>query len=359
MSDQETVADKLRQLQIGYVPISKDMKGPGDRRRFCHYANGAGFSYEVADPSKKYDIVYVTYNADLAKWIRYKKKHGNATKLIFELVDSYLFEQDTLKSRTRGIANFFSGKTSKIYLNYKNALHEISRVADAVVCSTPEQQKELLKYNDNVHISLDIFEDEIPSTKADFDINNKVKLVWEGLPYTVFNILSISDILNQLKDQIELHVITDLEYYRLGGRFFKQQTRNVLSALKCPVVFHEWKSHTFSSIITSCDIGIIPIQEGHRLVEGKPENKLILFWLQKIPVITGNTAAYQRVMKDSGIELACSTRDDWVDAIAKLKNMKPDERMGLANVAWYYANQHYSQEQLYHKWTRLFDSVLS
>ena len=53
--------DKLR---IGYVPYSNDMTKPGDRRRFCYYAKKRNIKFEIAQPSKDYDVVVLTEGAD-------------------------------------------------------------------------------------------------------------------------------------------------------------------------------------------------------------------------------------------------------------------------------------------------------
>ena len=40
--------DWLKKLKIGYVPMSRDLKHPGDRRRFLYYAKQRNINFEIA-----------------------------------------------------------------------------------------------------------------------------------------------------------------------------------------------------------------------------------------------------------------------------------------------------------------------
>ncbi|MEZ5003132.1 MAG: hypothetical protein R2730_08835 [Chitinophagales bacterium] len=345
--------------KVGYVPLTPFMKGPGDRRRFVNYANNRNVSFELADPNKFYDIVYLTYNCVLSDWIKYKQKYGDKTKIIFELVDSYFAEDVTYKSRLRGIANYILRRTKKLYLDHRKALIELVSVADAIVCSTLEQKTYILNYNDNVHVSLDIFEDDISTTKEEYAASKKLKLVWEGQPYTIGNILSLKSVLNELKDKIELHIVTDKYYYKYYKKYFRKETSNILKELKCDYFLHEWKINTFSKKICDADLAIIPINMEDNLAKGKPENKLILFWKMGIPTITSATPAYERVMRRSDLNMACSDINDWKFKLNDYINLSSIERKAIAEKASAYAYEVYSREQIYEDWDKLFSSVIS
>ena len=55
----------FRDLKIGYSSYSFDCSAPGDRRRFAFYAKEKGISINIADPSKEYDIVYITTSSNI------------------------------------------------------------------------------------------------------------------------------------------------------------------------------------------------------------------------------------------------------------------------------------------------------
>ena len=145
---------------IGYTPYNTNLNVPGDRRRFIFYAHEKNLKFEIANPNVTYDVIYVTYGSDISTWINYKIKNPTV-KLIFELIDSYVFESLSFKTLFRGSIRYLQNKESKFWFNYKSALFKIITLADAIVCSSIIQKNFLLKYNKNIHISLDYFTNDI------------------------------------------------------------------------------------------------------------------------------------------------------------------------------------------------------
>ena len=89
-------------MKIGYVPYSSSLDMPGDRRRFVFYAETKGLTFEIADPSKKYDVVVLSERADLSVWSRYRH-----AKIVFDLIDSYLaIPQSDVRGLLRGVSKF-------------------------------------------------------------------------------------------------------------------------------------------------------------------------------------------------------------------------------------------------------------
>jgi hypothetical protein len=347
-----------KKLAIGYGAYSTDFSVPGDRRRFSAYAQYKGFTYEFADPSKEYDIVYITYNSNLGKWIEYKKKRGNKCKLIFELIDSYLSEDFTWKSALKGVFNYVTGRNSKFYFDYRRGIIELCEIADAIVCSTEEQKKIFDKYNTNIHVSTDIFSGDITNVKEDFRISHKLKIVWEGQPYTLHNILEIKSVLNELSDEIELHIVTDPFYNMFSNKYIKRRTANLINEIKCKKTFYKWEKETFSKIISSCDLSIIPIVMSNKMSFGKPENKLILLWQMGIPTLTSATPAYERVNKNAGLtQMICYNQLDWLNKIQKFKSISITERKELSDRAKKNVAELYCPELLYKKWDAIFLSI--
>lgn len=127
-------------LRIGYSSYSHDFTAPGDRRRFVFYAKESKLNFELADCTKTYDLIYITTSSNISEWIDYKKKHPE-TKLIFEIIDSYLLEGRKVRTYIKGIFRYLTAKDKRLYLNYQNAFIKIIQIADAVVCSTSQQKK--------------------------------------------------------------------------------------------------------------------------------------------------------------------------------------------------------------------------
>jgi hypothetical protein len=348
----------IASLRVGYTAYSDDYSMPSDRRRFVGYAKHRGINIEKAELNKDYDIVFLTYVGDLPRWIEKKKREKDKFKLIFELQDFYLAEPFSFKSVFRGLAKYVTGGTSKLYLNYKELLKEACRVADAVVCTSEEQKAAILAYNNNVHICLDYFEDEIQIIKSDYSFKSKkLKLVWEGQAGTLSNLLVIKDVLNDLKEEVELHVITDLSYYKYANKYGKTDSTTILKKIKCDKYFYNWEKEQFNRQIIDCDLAIIPIDINNGLQNGKPENKLILFWLMGMPVLSSSTPAYQRIMKKSGAHLNKVNPKEWHEALMMYKQLKQEDRTLLGIKCFEFAKQYYGREKIGDMWDKLCQSL--
>jgi hypothetical protein len=347
----------LTGIKIGYVPYSKNLDAPGDRRRFIFYANERGVKFERANYQSVYDVVYLTYGCDLAAWIAYKKCNPSV-KIVFELIDSYLFQETTLITALKGVVRYVMGRESKLYLSYKSALVQIISISDAVVCSTDLQKNHILKLNGNIHVSLDYFSDDITSRKKMHKSGSKVRLVWEGQAYTVKNLLLLNDVLNKIKDKIEIFVITDqvASYYL---NLYKVKTVRVLKKFKCNYHLVPWNRRDISDIISSCDLALIPIAPGDNFSLNKPENKLLFFWEIGIPTLTSNTPAYMRVMNQAGLDLYCSTPEEWLSKIELFANASEKYRQEIVDVANNYIQTYHTKEIILKKWDSIFKSILS
>ncbi len=343
-------------LTVGYWPNQPDCSAPGDRRRFIFYAKERGIEIETASPLKQYDFIYLTSGCNISQWVAYKKKHPE-TKLIFELIDSYLLQPLTPLLYFRGLIRFLSKRESKVYLNYKNAFKDIIKIADAVVCSTPLQMENIKRYNANVHVSLDYFTNEITHFKTDYKVEGKLKLVWEGQAYTVRNLLQLNDVFKTLADKIELHIITDPEI-KYPFKIFNRQTKNVLKNLACNYFLYNWEKNIFSKIISRCDLSVIPINMDDRLMLNKPENKLLLLWETGIPVITSATPAYARVFKDAGLNYTCIINNEWLEKLQGFIEKTAEQRKADMEKATAYLEATHSKQQLINNWDKVFMSVM-
>jgi hypothetical protein len=342
-------------LRVAYAPYHKDLVVPGDRRRFVFYANERGIKFELADPSKLYDIVYLTYGCNVSDWIQYKKNNPN-TKLVFELIDSYLLENYNKLTFFRGLARYFLGKESKIWLNYNLALRRIISIADAVVCSTKAQMMNMLYLNSNIHISLDYFSNDIFSRKNSLQSSDKLKLVWEGQAHTVGNLLLLNDVFEKLADEFELYIITDpvTEY---SYKIFNKKTSKKLSKLKCKYHIIDWNKKSFSEIIASSDLAIIPINFNNPMMWNKPENKLLLLWEIGIPTLTSATPAYKQVMNLAELDLYCSSTDDWIQKIKDYKSSSIDSRKVTVEKANFYLQKFHNKKNILKNWDGIFNSL--
>jgi len=309
---------KLGDARIGYAGYSRDFRAPGDRRRFAAYAGLKGLPIEYAELDRPYDLAYVTYSSDLPGWIARKRGEGDRLKLVFELIDAYFTETGVARRYLKGTARRLLGTDSRLSPDLRRTLIDACEAADAVICSTEEQRETILRYNPKTFTSFDHFGDELGPPKADYSRSGKLRIVWEGQSTTLPNLQVIREPLNDLRDKVELHAVTDPLIHRYFGRFGAYPAMDALKGIECEKHFHPWRRETFSRLVTDCDLAVIPIDQSNALWWGKPENKLVLLWQLGMPVLTTATPVYRRVMEAAGVDMACATTTEWGAQLERL-----------------------------------------
>jgi glycosyltransferase involved in cell wall biosynthesis len=334
----------LETARIGWASYSPDFSMPGDRRRLAAYAKMRGLAYEQARLDRDYDVVLLTYAGDIPGWLARRRRGGGRPAIVFELIDSYLTPTSRLKRHAKGVARFVEGKDSRLAPDYLETLRRACREADAVLCSTLEQQEEAKRLGGRAIVSFDWFGDELGPPKTDHEAGDRLKLVWEGQVATSFNLQQIREPLNAMKDDIELHVVTDPTTPRYLSRFGRLPVLQVLQGIECPIVFHPWRRETFSRLVTAADVAVIPIDTADAMMRGKPENKLVMLWKLGMPVLAGPSPAYRRAMADAGLPMLCETGADWRDQFARLLAMPASERRRVGEQGRAHAEKFYSAE---------------
>jgi len=346
----------LRELRVGYVPISSTLKAPGDRRRFVHYAQSRNLRFEIADPLKEYDLVVLTALSDLSVWIRYHKG-----KIAYDLIDSYLaIPKTNIKGIFRGLAKFLTRQSHLPLLNHWRAVQAMCERADAVICSTEEQKHVILNYSPNVHIVLDSHSMAVKSIKTDYTAANPIRLVWEGQPQTLGSLNLIHPVLIELGKRypIEIHLVTDAESHLYLGKFVRVKTLPLAQRAlpDIPLQFHAWQEDTLSSVISACDIAVIPLSLEDPFAAGKPENKLLLLWHMGMPVVVSSTPAFSRAMNGADLNLACKDTMQWVTNLEMLIT-NHNLRSHAGHLGRAYAEEKYGDNNLLAGWDRVFASL--
>lgn len=347
----------LASARIGYAGYSRDFSSPGDRRRFSAYAGQRNLSYEYPTLDGDYDLVLITQNADLTGWTARKRKDGERLRLVLDLVDPY-FEQRRLDERLlKGMGRYFERRDSRLSIDFRETLKQACRATDAVLCSTPEQRETILQFNPNVEISFDWFDEELGQPKAAFGRKDRLKLVWEGQAGTLRSIQAIREPLNALRDDIELHVVTDPSVPRWYGRLGTLSATELLAGIECPITFSRWEKDTFSENITKADIAVIPMDLSHPMFRAKPENKLVLLWKLGMPVLAGPTAAYQRAMGAANLPMVCKNEGEWLEKFRWLLGLAPQELAALGARGRRHATTVYDAQAFRLPFDRAFKSI--
>ena len=341
--------------RIGYVPYSATLERPGDRRRFVAYAHARNLPFELARPDERYDLVVLSEVADISVWRDYP--HG---KVVYDLIDSYLaIPRSDVKQWLRGAVWYALGRHRRLRLDHWTAIQDMCRRADAVVCTTEEQQGDIQRYCPNVHIVLDVHSSVVHKVKENYSCGEPFNLVWEGLPSNITQLKQIRSVLRNInkRQRLVLNIITDPDQPRLLGRFGRVQSLDLAREMFDSVRLHPWEEATCSEFIRNCDLAVIPIDLTDPFVTGKPENKLLLLWRMGMPVVTSATPAYQRAMRDAGLEgLACRDQGEWLIA---LKRVIGDEslRREAGMRGREFAESHFGKEIMLARWDAVFASL--
>ena len=137
-------------LKIGYVPHSADLSHPGDRRRIGTWSKARRADLQLEDPTES-DLLVLSAAANFNFWL-----HKSKQPVVLDLVDGYLGEEPVfLRDLGRNLVRSFKGKSNYSAVTFTRALQNACRKADAVIVASPEQAKDVLRFNSCVHVILD------------------------------------------------------------------------------------------------------------------------------------------------------------------------------------------------------------
>ena len=250
--------------RIGYVPYSRTLEKPGDRRRFVAYAQARNLHFELANPDERYDLVVLSETADISVWRDYA--HG---KVVYDFIDSYLaIPRTNIRQWLRGPVWYALGRHRHFCLDHWATMEDMCRRADAVVCSTEEQREDIQHYCPNVHIVLDAHSSVVHEVKEDYRCREPFNLLWEGLASNLPQLKQIRDVLREIHKRrpLVLNLVTDLDQPRLLGRFGRVKSLDLAHEIFDCVRLHSWNEATCAGIISRCDLGIIPREPSDKLV---------------------------------------------------------------------------------------------
>lgn len=348
--------EPFRKLKIGWAIAKEPMDIPAYRRRIGHYFERRGFQWEIADPRKRYDVVFVHHSADLTTWQRYDR-----SKMILDYNDDYLSGvRRGIRDLGRGTAKYLVRQWAELELDYRQAYIKTMRRADAVVCCTVAQEELVGEYCSNIHIILDMQCDEGWISKQQYGAGKTYNLVWEGLP-AFEGLRKFDPVLRRLRKshEVALHIITALKHGKFLRNFLEIDTKDEI-AKKVGIdrtYLYEWNSYLFSQIVAACDLAIIPIDLKIPFWFYKPANKLLFFWRVAMPVLVDETPEYARLMKECELDMVCHSDADWAD---KLERYLGDEtaRRNAGTKARDFVERHYGERQILSQWDRVLESIL-
>lgn len=349
----------MRALKIGYLPISRNLAAPGDRRRLLYWAGERGHRI-TTDLTDNIDVLFVSSKADL----NYQKYSKLKVPVVFDLVDSYLTRNRYIEDFLRGFSKIVFREVSGFPRPFSSMVANFCMYADAVICSSVEQRTLVDKYTSNSHIILDSHH-EIGFKKIQKDrqfgkFSNGI--LWEGQPATIKALETINHELYSLRSdyKLDLRLVTDENYYMLLNRFIARRTKSLLSNFKIKtdeeLKITPWSPDSLDIAASTSIFSILPLDLNNQLHLMKPENRLLIMWKLGLPCLVSPIHSYRRISNQIDYQLVCNSINDWKEIGTRLIE-DTEFRITESLKGQAYVEDFHNSRILLSKWDNVIDSL--
>lgn len=349
-------------LKVGYVPYSRDLKHPGDRRRLVSWVKNRKIDLELDHPLDA-DVLVLSNAANFDYWIKLSKQ-----PVILDLVDGYLGEEPKLVTDIlRNLVRSFRGSSDIHWGRYTSHLKSACKKSSAVIVASPEQRDWVLPFNKNVFVILDNHS-ELSSSDDPVELNESVendldrpRIFWEGFGYTLKHFKHVSKELDNFlyNNNWGMVFVTVESFPRWGGYIGRVSTEKLIHRLfplsKEMITIKPWSIQNLKKYSQDCEFGVIPIDPNDKFAILKSENKLLSNWLLGLNTVCSHTPAYARVQLESNANYFCVQPGGWKERLEYFKNGFSTK---LDVNALNYISKNHSEDILNEKWDQVIGSAL-
>ena len=350
-----------RKLSIGYVPYSKDLSHPGDRRRIGILKDSLVNKLEINSPLDG-ELLVLSGAANLNYWIRKTNK-----PVVLDIVDGYLGENPGfVKDALRNLVRSINGSSNFSAITYSRALKKACSNASAVIVASPEQAEYVRPLNKNVFVVLDdhseLDQARILREKTSMNVTQDKYIFWEGFGYTVKHFRFLAPSLDKFMSRsgYKLLILTNPNFARWGGYLGKINAEKMIKKWfpksKSQIEVIQWSIEDVIRCAALSDFAIIPVDTNDKFANLKPENKLISMWHLGLPTLFSNTFAYKRVADEVKISEFCVASSNWQSVFDNLKIESLDNSLDKSES---YINKTHTRDILVEKWQKVFEAVLA
>jgi hypothetical protein len=178
-------------MKIGYVPYSKDLTHPADRRRLGFWASQTRNSLEIENPLKS-EIIVLSNAANFYSWLRKAKQ-----PVVLDLVDAYFGTSPKfLEDFGRNLIRTITGASSLRFLRYSNHVKWAIRAAKFVVVASDEQANLVRILGGKPTVIRDSHSEVVLDNILENNSFEQVKIMWEGFGYTFKHFNNLAPILD-------------------------------------------------------------------------------------------------------------------------------------------------------------------
>jgi len=350
----------VRKLRIGYWPLSESLLAAGDRRRLSFWANARGHEI-VRNLNENVDVIVASENSDFNSSYFMQK----STPIIFDLVDAYLSPLNPYDDFARGFAKRLAGQISGSVKPFSHHVRHFCELSSAVICSSPEQEKLIARYNINTHVILDSHDEItfIDPSQPKIQNKDKQKILWEGQPATIRGVQNIYPVLTALTktNNLEFDFVTDEYFFQFLNKYLQRSTLQILKKDLCMIADRvniiPWSSSNLIESAQKSTVAMIPIDLSIPMQRLKPENRLLIMWRLGLPCLTSPSPAYIRVAHQSGVNATCSNLSEWTESFNRILE-DPGFACSQTLAGQNYLRENHNRTLLLNKWDLAFESVL-
>ena len=350
----------MRELKIGYWPLSQSLRSAGDRRRLVFWAEARGHTI-VTGLSKSVDVIVASENSDFNSSYFFQKQ----IPVIFDLVDAYLSPLNPYDDLARGFVKKVSRQISGGIKPFSHHVRDFCISSSAVICSSLEQEEVIKSHNTNTHVILDSH-DEVPFITPRYPTDGTShgrRVLWEGQPATIKGVNQISTVLTQLSQTNDLHFdfVTDEKHFRFLNRYMEKTTLGLLEKdlgqITNFISIVPWTPGNLVECAQRSAVAMIPIDLSVPMQRLKPENRLLIMWRLGLPCLTSPSPAYVRVAHQAGVTASCSSHQEWLENFNQLLK-DPDFAHNEILRGQNYLRENHNRAILLNKWDLAFESVI-
>lgn len=238
-------------------------------------------------------------------------------------------------------------------------------ISNAVICSSPEQEKIIAPHNINTHVILDSH-DEIPfidSLHLREQMANRHRVLWEGQPATIQGVRDIYPVLSEVAKTKNLNFdfVTDESYFQFLNKYIKRSTLGLLkkdlTAIANRVNLIPWSSSSLVVAAQKSTVAMIPINLSIPMQNLKPENRLLIMWRLGLPCLTSPSPAYVRVAQKAGVNAICNNLHEWAENFYQIID-DSDFAKNQITAGQNYLHENHNRSLLLSKWDLAFESVV-
>lgn len=343
--------------KIAYIENSLDLSHPSDRRRFAHFSRKYGVEFEFFDYESSYDVVIVTVAADFYRLNKYLEIFPD-TNIIFDYCDN-LLSDNFFKKVVRPFYEAFKSKSIYALTPYNGSVIKILKAANVIICGSAEQQKDLLRYNDDVEVIPDFVILDSVFRKENYTLTQpgQISILWEGLSGGLRKVSRpLFSLASELNLPVKFLIVTDPELYLVGDRYLKTSTKkfieNLVAEFGVHAEFMEWSKENLELAAKQSDFSVIYIPHNNQTMRSKPENKLVLLSSMGLPVLVSKTDSYARFITDCDADLL----DASILTAESLYKICVEEeiRRSVGESFGHHARSAYSEAKILARWEALF-----